>query len=149
MSRETPRRAEHAVRVMIVDDDREVVRSLRLSLELDGYRDFVCVSDPLAAADIARQEKPGVILLDASMPGVGGIDVLRALQCDGATASIPVVFLCTVNDSQPRRKAQELGVREFLGKPLDPLETVARVRSALLIATLERAGTERPATRAA
>lgn len=124
---------ERAARVMIVDDDPEVVRLAQRYLVHDGYRNVIGVTDPIVAADVARRELPDAVLLDASMPGVGGIDVLRALRADLSTACVAVVLLCTVNDGMPRRRAAELGVREFLAKPLDPIEVLESLRKALLV----------------
>jgi DNA-binding response OmpR family regulator len=133
--------ASRSAPVMIVDDDREVVDFARRCLALDGYSNIVCVNDPLLAADIARRELPKVILLDASMPGVSGVDVLRALRSERLTESIPVILLHNAADTRPMRTAVEMGVREFLVKPIDPLEAVAKVRSVLLLGALRRSAT--------
>lgn len=115
----------------MVDDKAEIVRLVRAYLEQAGYAVVVADDGPLALAQ-ARRERPDLIILDLGLPGMDGLDVARALRRDGNT---PIIMLTARVDDTDRIIGLELGADDYVTKPFNPRELVARVR-----AVLRRAG---------
>jgi putative two-component system response regulator len=116
---------------MVVDDESTNVSTVRRLLEQGGYTQFVATIDSTTAMSLMREEHPDVVLLDLMMPFVSGLDILAEVQFDDDLTHIPIVILNTVGDQETKLRALELGATDFLDKPLDPSELVARVRNAL------------------
>ena len=93
--------------------------------------DFVLFSDPdgQEALELLQGELPDVVLLDIVMPGLDGYEVCRRIRADERTAVLPVVMITAEIERQVRRTALDLGVSDFLTKPIDPYETRARLRT--------------------
>ncbi|MFB9384373.1 response regulator transcription factor [Pseudonocardia petroleophila] len=115
-------------RVLVVDDDERVRTVVSWQLEADGY---VVVEAPDGAAALARiaDDLPDLVVLDLSMPGVGGLDVLRRVR-DG-DGSLPVIVLSGRSGETDRIVGLDLGADDYLVKPFSPGELAARVRSVL------------------
>lgn len=115
-------------RVLVVDDDERVRTVVSWQLEADGY---VVVEAPDGAAALARiaDDRPDLVVLDLSMPGVGGLDVLRRVR-DG-DGSLPVIVLSGRSGETDRIVGLDLGADDYLVKPFSPGELAARVRSVL------------------
>jgi len=115
--------------VLVIDDEPAMGRSIERSLlGLNGVVVSVA-ADGASGLDIARRTTPGMILLDIRMPGMDGMDVLRELQTEPETESIPVVMLTAVDDRETMRAALVAGVEDYLTKPVPPdwlREVVAR-----------------------
>lgn len=107
-----------APKVLVVDDDRMVLRSTRLVLESEGFR-VVTVDRGEAALEVARAEQPDVMLLDVMMPEVDGWETLHRLREDAATRDIPVVIFTAREHVRGRRLARELGAADYVQKPFD------------------------------
>ena len=122
----------HNSRIMIVDDEQFNILVVRRFLELDGYSDFISVTDSTKAIDKIRSEKPDLVLLDIMMPEVSGIDILRALKADESLRQIPVLVLTASVDAETKKQALDLRAMDFLAKPVDPNDLVPRVRNALI-----------------
>ncbi|MGL4513568.1 MAG: HD domain-containing phosphohydrolase [Lacipirellulaceae bacterium] len=141
--------AARAARVMIVDDEPLNVVVTRKLLERVGYSSFVEVTDSSSAIARLYAETPDVVLLDLAMPRVSGLEVLEAIRADAALQYLPVLILTASNDPQTKAEALNAGATDFLAKPVDAVELVARVRNALLIKSrqdeLERLIQERTA----
>lgn len=103
-------------RILIVDDDREIMRGLRIRLEAGGYEVLTAI-DGAAGVDIANSALPDVILLDISLPGMDGMDVLATLRAGDATRTIPIVVLSANVLDRAKSQALDLGARLFVGKP--------------------------------
>ncbi len=114
--------------VLIVDDVATNRIVLKVKLGAAGYRTLTAPDGP-TCLDIARREKPDLILLDAVMPGMDGIDVLRALRRDPATARLLIVMFSGLNDAETRLAALRAGADDFLSKPIDDQTLFARLRS--------------------
>ena len=114
-------------RILVVDDDGSARALIRTALELDGYT--VCEA---AAADeglsAVRESRPDLVILDLSLPGRQGLDVLIDLRDDPALHSIPVVVLTATADEGTEQRARDLGASSYVAKPVsvDDLERVVR-----------------------
>ena len=127
----------HNSRIMIVDDEQFNILVVRRFLELDGYNDFISVTDSTKAIDQIRVEKPDLVLLDIMMPEVSGIDILRSLKADKSRRQIPVQVLTASVDAETKKQALDLRAMDFLAKPVDPNDLVPRVRNALIAKTYQ------------
>lgn len=131
-------------KVLVVDDQPQNVRLLQALLEAQGYA-VVAASSGEAALAAVTLERPDIVLLDIVMPGIDGYEVCRRLRADPATRFLPIVMV-TASPDQDKAKAVELGADDFLPKPFDKAELLARVRSLLRIKeyhdTIERQSAE-------
>ena len=119
-------------RILIIDDEELNVRIVRKYLTDAGYTNFVTSSDSTEAIELIREERPDLILLDVMMPEVSGIDILHLMHLDDRLHHIPVVVLSAATDRDVKHICLELGVSDFLSKPIDPIELLPRVRNTLL-----------------
>jgi PAS domain S-box-containing protein len=119
-----------AGRVLIADDDADIVRLLQRNLQRHGF-ETLTATDGLAALAQARSEpSPDLILLDLRMPQLDGYQVLERLRSDAATHSIPVLIITAATPDQEakRQRAMELGAAQFVSKPVDVEDLVATIR---------------------
>jgi putative two-component system response regulator len=115
-------------RVLVADDEESVAELLRRMLVKDGYAVEV-VNDGLSALAAVSERKPHVVLLDVNMPGMNGIDVCRRIKQDLANRLTPVVLVTGMAQREKRIEGLEAGADDFLSKPVDAQELLARVRS--------------------
>lgn len=120
-------------KIMIVDDEPINIKVVQKHLKLAGYQNFVTCSDPREALETIIAEMPDVILIDIMMPYVSGLDILRMMREDKRLAIIPTIVLTASDNEQTKLEALELGAADFLSKPVNSAELVARVRNALLV----------------
>jgi DNA-binding response OmpR family regulator len=113
--------------ILVVDDDRKTVDLIRLYLEKDGYRVLVAY-DGRRAIDIARDRRPGLIILDLMLPKVDGLDVCRELR---AETNVPIIMLTAKTTEDDKLVGLDLGADDYVTKPFSPRELVARVRAIL------------------
>ena len=114
--------------ILVADDDRTVRESLSSILEGEGYT-VVAVASGEEVFSGLENASPDVILLDLSMPGMGGLEVVRRLKTGAGTVHIPVVIITGRDDIDSRVEALKLGADDFLQKPPHYAELIARVRS--------------------
>jgi putative two-component system response regulator len=119
---------ENANRLLLVDDNLTNLKVLYQALEDEGYELLVSQSGEKALS-IAKQAKPAVILLDINMPGIDGYETCRRLKEDPETADAIVVFLSARGDIEDKLHGFELGAVDYIGKPFQFEEVVARVRA--------------------
>jgi two-component system, OmpR family, phosphate regulon response regulator PhoB len=118
-------------RVLIVDDDQRVRTVVSWQLEAEGFTVTEAADGAAALAQIER-DRPDLVVLDLSLPGVGGLDVLRRVRgADGAGAALPVIVLSGRSGETDRIIGLDLGADDYLVKPFSPGELAARVRSVL------------------
>ncbi len=117
-----------SARVLVVDDIDVNVRLLEAKLLSEYYQVLTASSGP-AALEIAKDEKPDIVLLDVMMPGMDGLEVCRLLKAAPDTRYIPVVMVTALSDVSDRLKGLEVGADDFLTKPVNDLALFARVRS--------------------
>ena len=122
-----------AAKIMIIDDEQLVIKVVKRYLSAEGYANFIAVSDSRSAIDTIRDEQPDVILLDINMPIVSGLDILRIRQKSPELNSIPVLILSATSEQAVKREALELGVTDFLAKPVGPSDLSLRVQNALIV----------------
>jgi len=127
-----PRAATPDARIMIVDDSPMLVEIVQESLASVGYHDFVPSSLSTEAVALVARHDPDIVLLDIMMPYVSGLEILEALRADTRFARTPVIIVTIACDQQTKLRALELGATDFLGKPVDSVELVARVRNCLV-----------------
>lgn len=116
--------------IQIVDDDQANSRLLEAQLKHEGYDILIANSGDQCLAQV-KARLPDLILLDIMMPGLDGFDVVARLKADRSTENIPVIMITMLEDRRSRMKALSLGAEEFLNKPVDRAELVARVRNML------------------
>ena len=117
-------------RILVVDDDREIVRLVRAYLEKSGYEVLVAF-DGETALHMLRRERPDLVLLDLMMPGRDGWDVTRVVRGDEGLAAMPIIMLTARVEDQEKIVGLELGADDYVTKPFNPAEVVARVRAVL------------------
>jgi DNA-binding response OmpR family regulator len=115
-------------KILVVDDDAEVVELLRFNLKNAGFA-IGTAADGVEAIKKACSVSPDLILLDLMMPELDGLAVCEILRRDPATASIPIIMLTAVSSEFGRLAGLESGAREYLTKPFSPRELVSRVKS--------------------
>lgn len=115
------------ITVLIADDQLDTIAMHADYLRRHGYH-VVSVADGNAALDTVRSQRPGVVVLDHSMPGRSGIDVARELKSDPVTAGIPVLLMTAHAYGAVGRRAREAGCDAFLSKPCGPRRLLEEVR---------------------
>jgi diguanylate cyclase (GGDEF)-like protein len=116
--------------ILVVDDDADIRRFVELNLRLEGYRVMTAADGAMALAMVAT-DVPDLVLLDVMMPGMDGIEVTRRLRADSRTATMPIVMLTAKSMTADRVLGLTAGADDYIIKPFDTLELVARVRSTL------------------
>jgi putative two-component system response regulator len=116
--------------VLIVDDDEKSREIIRLLLQQEGYVTLE-VGDGKAAMDLIRTQPPDLVLLDITMPGISGFEVVKQIKQDDAIKAIPVIMVTGLGDRESRLRALKNGAEDYLMKPLDPAELRMRTRNHL------------------
>jgi CheY-like chemotaxis protein len=119
-------------RILVADDSRFQIALLSAGLRDMGF-EVVVAEDALQAGMIAQRTAPDAIVLDINMPGGSGIEVLKRLRRSTKTRRIPVVIVSGSNDADVRQVAMELGIADFLSKPVD-VDELGKTLSDLLSA---------------
>jgi two-component system KDP operon response regulator KdpE len=117
------------MRILVVDDEPDVIESVRLGFELQWREiDVLGAGDGETALDVVEQERPDIVLLDVGLPDIDGFEVLRRIR---AFSDVPVVMLTARDDAMDKVKGLELGADDYVTKPFNHLELMARVRAVL------------------
>ncbi|MAT95918.1 MAG: DNA-binding response regulator [Anaerolineaceae bacterium] len=116
--------------VLVVDDDKEIARLLRGYLEKAGFGVLVAY-DGQTAVHTLRREKPDLLLLDLMLPDMDGYDITRLVRSDDSLRQIPVIMLTARVEDSDKIVGLELGADDYVTKPFNPAEVVARVRAQL------------------
>lgn len=130
------------MKLLLVDDDAEIRSSLRVAFELQ-WRDVELLeaANGADALDLVETELPDLVLLDVGLPGSDGYQVLREIR---SFSAVPVIMLTARDEPIDKVRGLEAGADDYVGKPFDHLELMARVR-----AVLRRVDLKAPASRAA
>jgi DNA-binding response OmpR family regulator len=116
-----------AARILVAEDDRKQAELIRRYLEREGHLTVV-VHDGRDAIDEARRRSPDLLVLDVMMPKVDGLDVCRVLRAGG---DVPIIMLTARSTEDDLLLGLDLGADDYLTKPYNPRELVARVRTVL------------------
>jgi len=117
-------------RILLVDDEMDFVKMLQARLRIEGYEVLVA-EDGIQGVQIARRERPDLIILDIMMPGMDGHTVYDTLKKSTLTWSIPVIYLTAKTSQADELLAMEKGAKHYLTKPYNPAMLLEMVKSAL------------------
>jgi diguanylate cyclase (GGDEF)-like protein len=116
--------------VLVVDDDVDIARFIEINLRLEGF-DVRVEHDGEAAEAAIEESTPDIVLLDVMMPRVDGVELCRRLRSNPATANLPVIMLTAKSLSADKVLGLTAGADDYIIKPFDPMELVARVKTTL------------------
>jgi DNA-binding response OmpR family regulator len=114
-------------KILVVDDEKKIVEIIKAYLEKDGYQ-VVSAYDGKTALELARRQPPDLIILDLMLPEVSGLDVCRSLRKE---SEIPIVMLTARDEVTDKIVGLEMGADDYVTKPFDPKELLARVKAVL------------------
>ncbi len=117
-------------RILVVDDDKEIVRILRAYLEKAGYN-VLTAYDGETALHVLRSDRPDLVVLDLMLPDRDGWDITRIVRGDPALAATPIIMLTARVESDDKILGLDMGADDYIPKPFNPHEVVARVRAVL------------------
>lgn len=122
-------------RILVVDDEPTNLQLLRQILQ-NQYR-LLFAKDGARTLELARQERPDLILLDVMMPGMTGFETCRRLKAEPLTAAIPVIFVTALNEAAQEVDGFDAGAVDYITKPVSPATVLARVRTHLSLVRLD------------
>jgi putative two-component system response regulator len=131
------RQREDEDKILVVDDNPANLTLLQATLEGQGFR-LLAARDGTSALAVAAQTSPDLVLLDIRMPEMDGYEVCRRLKSDPQTSEIPVIFLSALERTQDKVRGLELGAVDYITKPFQPEELIARVNTHLTLRCLQR-----------
>lgn len=114
------------IKILIVEDEKPISNLLRLSLRKAGY-ECICIFDGISAADIIEREVFDLILLDIMLPGIDGYELMEYIEIIGT----PVVFITAKSTLDDKLKGLRLGAEDYITKPFEILEVLARIEGIL------------------
>jgi len=117
-------------RVLIVEDDRIVTTVVKYFLELEGF-EVVLAKNGLIGLETAKRNPPQVIVTDLNMPGMDGMEMVKALRADESTRGIPILMLTSEESVDSETLALSLGADDYVHKPVEPRRLAARVKALL------------------
>lgn len=121
---------EHQGKILIVDDQPDNTKLLSIILALQGYEVAEC-NRGKSAINLAKANPPDLILLDVSMPEMSGFEVCQILKSDRLTRDIPIIFISAFQEVNNKTQAFNLGGNDYITKPFQMEEVVARVETQL------------------
>jgi len=117
-------------KVLVVDDEKDIVDLIAYNLEKEGFATLRAY-DGEAALDLAKAKKPDLIILDLMLPGVRGLDVCRFIRKNPDTETLPIIMLTARSDQTDKLLGLEIGADDYITKPFNVRELIARVRAVL------------------
>ena len=114
-------------RILICDDERDIVSALKIYLEAEGY-ECLCCHGGMEALEALEKNEVQLVLLDIMMPGMDGIEVINRIR---ESSNVPVIFLSAKAEDTDKILGLNLGADDYVTKPFNPVEMMARVRSQL------------------
>ncbi|TMG82842.1 MAG: response regulator [Betaproteobacteria bacterium] len=116
--------------ILIVEDNEKNLKLVRDVLQVKGYA-TIEASSAEDGIQLARERNPDLILMDIHLPGMNGIEALKVLRADAATAAIPVIAVTASVMQQDRKQITEAGFNAYVGKPINLKEFLDAVRAGL------------------
>jgi two-component system, sensor histidine kinase and response regulator len=123
--------------ILVVDDQPINVQLLKRKLEREGIR-IIAAYNGLEALETVRKQKPDLILLDVMMPDMDGIEVCQRLQANEETRGIPIIFITARTAKESKLEGLSVGAVDYITKPIDLDETLARVQTQLRFVAINR-----------
>ena len=117
-------------RILVVDDEEDILELVRYNLSKDGYT-VTCVSSGEEGIRKAQEERPDLVLLDLMLPGVDGLDVCKILKSEPNTKDIPIIMLSARGEEADIVSGLEIGADDYVVKPFSPRILSARIKSSL------------------
>ncbi|MFH0830326.1 MAG: response regulator [Candidatus Aenigmatarchaeota archaeon] len=114
-------------RILVVDDDRDLLRIVTRTLELEGY-DAVPAADGKSALALFEERQPNLVVLDIMMPDMDGYEVLARIR---ERSNVPVIMLTAIKESDSLQKSLGLGADDYVRKPFRTHELLARIKTKL------------------
>jgi len=114
-------------RVLVIEDEPNISEAIRYILQRDGWETILLATGDGALEAVAARD-PGLVILDVMLPGVSGLEILRALRAQPGTADLPVILLTAKGSAQVRDTALEAGASLFMAKPFANSDLLAAVR---------------------
>jgi two-component system alkaline phosphatase synthesis response regulator PhoP len=124
-------------RILVVDDDRDIVRLVSSYLEKAGYQ-VLSAYDGESALQVLKAEKPQLLILDLMLPDRDGWDVARLVRSDPQLSATPIIMLTARVEDNDKIVGLEIGADDYITKPFNPREVIARVRALLRRAQLQQ-----------
>ena len=129
------------IRILVVDDEPDVLELVVYHLEKEAYRvDVADTGDK--ALKMARENLPSLLVLDLMLPGINGLEICRLLKRDPKTRDIPILMLTARAAEEDRIKGLELGAHDYVTKPFSPRELVLRIKNLLRLTEKSPDGVE-------
>jgi DNA-binding response OmpR family regulator len=116
--------------VLVVDDDPVILKLLEVNFDMEGFGVLIA-HDGEEGIDVARRERPDVIVSDIMMPKVSGIELVTELKGDPDTSDIPIILLSAKAQNADVRTGLDAGADDYITKPFEPLDLVDRVNRLL------------------
>jgi diguanylate cyclase (GGDEF)-like protein len=116
--------------VLVVDDDPDIVRFVQVNLEVEGF-DVIGARNGFDALQMAIRDRPDLAVIDVMMPGVDGLELTRRLRNNPATSAMPIIMLTAKGQTVDKVIGLTAGADDYVLKPFDTMELVARIRSML------------------
>ena len=116
--------------VLVVDDDPVILKLLEVNFEMEGFT-VRLAHDGAEGIDVARSERPDIIVSDIMMPGKSGLELVSELKSDPSTSDIPIILLSAKAQNADVRSGMDAGADDYITKPFEPLDLVDRVNRLL------------------
>jgi len=116
--------------ILIVEDEKDIVKMLEYNLQSEGYR-TASVANGSEVTSWAIRHQPDLIILDLMLPGMDGLEVCKELQQQSKTAAIPIIMLTAKSQEADRIVGLEMGADDYVTKPFSPRELLARIKAVL------------------
>ena len=116
------------IKVLLIDDEKEFTHFVKLNLENTGEFEVLATEDPIAGIDLARRQRPDLILLDIYMPKMDGPEVAENLLADDLTKDIPIVFLTALVKQDELRKGSTIAGRHYIAKPVTTGDLIGQIK---------------------
>ncbi len=117
-------------RILVIEDELEMLRNLTTILRLEKFHPL-SAENGRAGVDLAKKQKPDLILCDVMMPGLDGYGVIAALRADAETVTIPLIFLTAKAERLDIGTGMNLGAEDYITKPVAKADLLAAIRSRL------------------
>lgn len=118
--------AGHKKKILVVDDDENIIQTVKKRLEVNGY-EIITASNGMEGAQKAKQEKPDLILLNVMMPQLDGIMTTLKLKGIAETKSIPIIIMTGIKERDNMVLARNVGASDYITKPFESAELLKKI----------------------